>query len=220
MDTDTGDSLRGYIFDLDGTLLDTEVVWVDAMDAYLKAHGYGMPYEFSQKLVYGRSWTDIFRDMTDMLPAVCRDYSSVTAEMDGFFRDAAKSADIVIPGSLELLRRLSQKAECCIVSGSCRNAIAEAVRLMNAQPYVSFWIGAEDCTKGKPDPCGFLAAADRMGVPPSRCVVFEDSEAGITAGNAAGMTVIALALPGHPAQNTSGAKITLHNLSDFDEHCI
>ena len=68
--------------------------------------------------------------------------------------------------------------------------------------HLTFYMGCEDYPRGKPAPDGFLAAASRLGVPAARSLVVEDSEAGIAAGLAAGMRVLATSscnpAPGSP----------------------
>jgi beta-phosphoglucomutase-like phosphatase (HAD superfamily) len=59
-------------------------------------------------------------------------------------------------------------------------------------------------------------AADRLGARPADCVVFEDSAVGVAAGKAAGMKVVALALPLHPRQDVAAADLILDDLDKFD----
>jgi sugar-phosphatase len=70
--------------------------------------------------------------------------------------------------------------------------------------------------RGKPAPDCFLLAARKLGAEPAECTVFEDSEAGVAAGKAAGMRVVALRLPDHPSQDLSAADLVLEDLSRFE----
>jgi len=103
-----------------------------------------------------------------------------------------------------------------IVSGSTRRQVAAAIELMAIEDHLQFYLGSEDYPYGKPDPSCFLLAARRLGVAPDRCLVFEDSTAGVRAAKAAGMRCIALYRPGHHAQNLTGADEVLTDLADFD----
>ncbi|MGI5869173.1 MAG: HAD family hydrolase [Kiritimatiellia bacterium] len=207
---------RAYVFDLDGTLLDTEIVWVEATHDYLLAKGHDVPREFAMSIVYGRSWTDVYADIVDAFPELDMGLLTMQAELDAFFYKVRGRADVRIPGSVALLRRLAKTAPCCIVSGSPRQHIADAVDIMDAAGEVAFYLGAEDYPFGKPHPSGFLMAADRFGVKPANCVVFEDSAVGVAAGKAAGMKVVALALPLHPKQDVAAADLILDDLAKFD----
>jgi HAD superfamily hydrolase (TIGR01509 family) len=138
------------------------------------------------------------------------------AELDAFFYEVRARADVRIPGSVALLRRLATTAPCCIVSGSPREHIADAIEMMDVADCIAFYLGASDYPAGKPHPSGFLMAADRLGARPADCVVFEDSAVGVASGKAAGMKVVALALPLHPRQNVAAADLILDDLAKFD----
>lgn len=205
-----------YLFDLDGTLLDTEIVWVRATSAYLAAKGHPVAELFCMQTVYGRSWIDVYADIAAKFPDLDIGLPEMQREMAEFFYKIRDKVDVRIAGSIALLKRLSQTTPCCIVSGSPREHIAEAVKLMGAEKCVQFYLGASDYPFGKPHPSGFLAAAARLGVPPGECVVFEDSAVGVAAGKAAGMKVVALSVPGRPRQEIGAADLILPDLSAFD----
>ena len=63
-------TLDAFIFDLDGTLVDTELLWVEAMGAYLSDQGCKCAKETLLHIVFGRSWTDIYRDLVARFPAL------------------------------------------------------------------------------------------------------------------------------------------------------
>ncbi len=93
-------------------------------------------------------------------------------------------------GAAELLRRLPAARWTVVTSASRRLAIA---RWGGAGlPVSPVAVTAEDVSRGKPDPEPFLVGAARLGVDPSRCVIFEDSPSGGRAAEAAGATVVAV----------------------------
>ncbi len=208
--------IAAYIFDLDGTLLDTEIAWVEATANYLSSKGHPVTHDFSMQAVYGRSWHDVYADIVTAFPDLNMGLDQMQAEMADFFYAMRDKVDSRIPGSVELLKQLSKTKPCCIVSGSPREHIAEALEIMDAAESVSFYFGASDYPHGKPHPSGFLLAAERLGVLPAECVVFEDSFVGVTAGKAAGMKTVALSRPGHPQQDVGAADLILSDLSQFD----
>ena len=205
-----------YLFDLDGTLLDTETVWVEATWAYLRAKGLDATREFCMQVVYGRSWFDVYDDIVEAYPELDMGLERMQAELDAFFYAARDRADVRIPGSVALLRKLAKTTPCCIVSGSPCEHIADAIKLMDVTDCVAFYLGASDYPFGKPHPAGFLMAAERLGVEPEDCVVFEDSAVGVASGKAAGMKVVALAMPFHPRQDVASADLILDDLATFD----
>jgi haloacid dehalogenase superfamily, subfamily IA, variant 3 with third motif having DD or ED len=209
--------MPAYLFDLDGTLLDTETVWCDTTAAYLASKGRPVPEADAVAITYGRAWTDVYRSIAARFPELAIGLPAMQAEMAKIFHAARETSDVRIPGSVELLKRLSKTAPCCIVSGSPREHIAEAVEIMDCAPNLAFYIGSEDYAAGKPAPDCFLLAARKLGIPPRDCVVFEDSDVGVAAGKAAGMRVVALSRPCRPKQNVSAADMILENLSDYVE---
>ena len=60
--------ISAYIFDLDGTLLDTEIVWVDATINYLASKGHNISHAQSMNIVYGRAWFDVYADIVSRFP--------------------------------------------------------------------------------------------------------------------------------------------------------
>jgi beta-phosphoglucomutase-like phosphatase (HAD superfamily) len=107
-----------------------------------------------------------------------------------------------------------------IVSGSPRVDVQDGVELLGIAPLLRFFLGSEDYPRGKPDPAGFLLAAQRLGAAPADCLVFEDSAAGVRAARAAGMRCVALARPGAPAQDLSDADLVLNDLGGFSPDAL
>jgi HAD superfamily hydrolase (TIGR01509 family) len=208
--------IRCYFFDLDGTLLDTEVLWVKATQDYLAGQGVPLTPAEALQLVYGRSWHDIYRDITRRHPALDRGLEAVGRELRGHYRALRAATDVRIAGSVALLVRLAATHPVAIVSGSPREEIADSIALLGIGSCVRFYLGAEDYAPGKPDPACFLAAARRLAAPPADCLVFEDSAAGVRAAKAAGMKCVALARPGAPPQDVAAADLVLDDLARFD----
>ena len=74
-------------------------------------------------------------------------------------------------------------------------------------------VSAEDTQRGKPYPEGYLLAADRLGVPPARCVVIEDAPAGLEAAQAGGMRAIGVTTT-HPAPDLGAAGLVVESLAE------
>ncbi len=212
-------TLEAFIFDLDGTLVDTELLWAEATSAFLADRNCALTRNALLQLVFGRSWSDIYRDITARFPALAPVSPEAMADsLRSYYLRLREQADgVIIHSSASLLKRLAAHHPVIIVSGSPRADVNEAVLLLDAVSSVRFVLGAEDYYPGKPSPAGFLLGAERLGVAPEKCLVFEDSWAGVTAAKAAGMWCVALARTCAHPQDLSQADWTLDDLSDFSE---
>lgn len=208
--------IKAFIFDLDGTLIDSERLWCKAMFQMLAGRGISVTDTYTYDLVFGRSWHDIVRRLRADYPVIVDGTASLEGELSAIYATLKGTADICIPGSVQLLARLGRTHPVAIVSGSTRRQIEEAVALMGVGASVNFFLGSEDYPRGKPDPSGFLMAAERFDVAPEHCLVFEDSAAGIRAARMAGMRCIALQRRHAPAQDVTEADQVLSDLADFD----
>jgi len=206
-----------YIFDLDGTLMDSEVLWVRAVRELALEHDEGFTHEESLRIVYGRAWRDIYPDLVRRLPGLKLTIEEMQAALQRRFDRLRSEVEIRIEGSIRLLKRLAARDPVCIVSGSARNDVASAVEFLGLADHVRFFLASEDYAPGKPSPAGFLMAAERLAVPPTQCVVFEDSWAGVQAAKAAGMYCVALARAGAPAQDVSAADVVLDDLEKYGD---
>jgi HAD superfamily hydrolase (TIGR01509 family) len=98
-----------------------------------------------------------------------------------------------LPGALDLLRALRlERVACALVSSSYR-AMVDAVLLSLGRAEFTVTIAGDEVRHPKPDPESYLTAAARLGVSPGRCVVIEDSPAGIRSGLAAGCVLVSVA---------------------------
>lgn len=211
---------KGYIFDLDGTLLDTELVWIAVMERLFAAHEISITHEQVIKIVCGRAASDIYKDTLAVSNGKLSDVGAIAAEAYSYFEEMKESTDIRINGSIELLKRLSKTSPVCIASGSPRVVIEEGIKYMGVEENVSFFLGSEDYAVGKPNPTVFLLAAEKLGLEPKDCVVFEDSCPGVTAAKRAGMKCVAVVLPNHPKQDVSQADAILDDLSKYTDELV
>lgn len=205
-----------YFFDLDGTLLDTERLYVKAVGEALAERDYFLSGEEMLELVYGKSWFDIYTETNARFPQAYPTLEAMEAAIRRYFIELRDRENIQISSSIELLKRLSQDRPVAIVSGSLRCEIQDSVHRMGIASYIQFFLGTEDYNPGKPSPVCYLRASEKMQVEPERCLVFEDSTVGVQAAKAAGMYCVALQRDGAPKQDVSLADWVLSDLADFD----
>ena len=208
--------VKAAIFDLDGTLMDSEILWVSAVEDYLNDHGHAMGHDEALSLVYGRSWTDIYENIISRCPEIDETMEEMEESLRVYIQNMQNGHDMIIEGSVMLLKRLARDMPVCIVSGAPVRDIESGIELMDINADIRFLLGAEDYAPGKPDPACFLKAAEKLNIAAGDCVVFEDSSAGIQAAKAAGMKCVALVRQGCPEQDVSDADRIVEDLALFD----
>ncbi len=211
-----------FFFDLDGTLVDTEGLWAQAIADALADRGVSVTREAMLSLVLGRSWIDIHATLQDEFPSIERVPATKAAEIlrPYYLRLTSDPQSVVIRSSVEFLKRAAKIAPCAIVSGSPHADVQAAAETCGIAHLLSFVLGAEDYGRGKPAPDGYLKAASMMDVDASECVVVEDSSAGVRAGRAAGMRVVGLRRQDAAPQDLSGCEWLVDDLSELDLNVV
>lgn len=208
------------IFDCDGVLVDSEMIASEIFAAHLTAHGYPLTPEESRERFTGWSLrsakTFVEQALGRPLPD---DFLQALAVKD---RAAMSEALQPIAGIHETVARLTVPA--CVASSGGPEKIRHSLKLCGLldafEPNI---FSALQVANGKPAPDIFLFAAERMGVPPPRCVVVEDSVAGVRAGAAAGMTVLGFCGGAHCAAGhdrrlvSEGAARTFQDMRQLPE---
>ncbi len=211
-----------FLFDLDGTLIDSELLWTRAIVDWLADRGQKTTVEEFSPLVFGRSWLDIHALIHERFPSLGRQTPVEDSRtLRPYYARLATDADrIVIAGSVAFFKKAARIAPCVIVSGSPHDDVAAAAELCGIGHLVKFVLGGEEYGRGKPAPDGFLQAASLLDVDASECVVIEDSSAGVAAGRAAGMRVVGLDRNPMVQQNFAGCEWLVHDLSEIDVDAV
>ena len=212
--------ITGCFFDLDGTLVDTEPMWVTAIMSSLEEISCELSKPEADELIYGRSWLDIYDDLFQLFPGACPERLEFETQIEGHFKVIKQEGDFVIHSSVELLKKLSQKMPIAVVSGSTRDVVGDWISEMGLESYIQFHMGCEDYPNGKPDPICYQMAAERLGVSPESSLVFEDSTAGVKSAKSAGMYCVALSLVGGRQQDLEVADLILNDLADLDLNAL
>ncbi|HTX76503.1 MAG TPA: HAD family phosphatase [Terracidiphilus sp.] len=185
-------SFRAYLFDCDGTIVDSMPLHYIAWKTSLAE--WNCVYE--EKLFYawgGRPIREIISLLNEM-QGLSMPVDVVATRKEALYFELLPQLK-PIPEVLEHIDLQYGRIPMAVVSGSRRNSVVGSLRATNLLDKFDTLVCAEDYQRGKPAPDGFLLAAERLGVPPSECLVFEDTELGIQAATAAGMASVKVPLP-------------------------
>lgn len=173
------------LFDLDGTLLDTEAVALATGAAAFAALGHVVDQDFLHSLV-GMDEGTTAAKILQTRPGI--DLAALNAHWARSFTAAVDNGLTLKPGVVELLSRLTQPK--AIVTSSRRDSAHRKLAIAGLSHHFAHIVSRDDVTTPKPDPEPYLLAARHLGLPPHRCLVFEDSEPGAEAAHRAGCQVV------------------------------
>jgi HAD superfamily hydrolase (TIGR01509 family) len=184
-------TLDAVLWDMDGTLVDTEPVWWRAEIDTITGLG-GRWTEEDCKTLVGSDLAAAVEVWMARLPDGAISRADLAAEVHGEVLRGLKAGVRFQPGALELLDALNAAGvPCALVSASYRSMV-DAV-LSHCPPDVfAVSVAGDEVSRGKPDPEPYLTAARLLGTEPARCVVLEDSPPGAASGNASGALVVAI----------------------------
>jgi mannitol-1-/sugar-/sorbitol-6-phosphatase len=188
--------------DLDGTLIDSKASVIRAFEWWADLRQ--LPPGVADRIPHGRTSAAAASVLAPHLDA----------EVEGAILDERQRVDtdgvVALPGARELLE--SYRPIAIVTSCPLRLALA---RLKAADlPVPATLVTPELTTRSKPDPEPYLLGAELLGVAPDRCVVLEDAPAGVAAGRAAGMTVVAV-LNTHSRDELVGATACIFDLHEL-----
>lgn len=177
------------LFDMDDTLVATAAIWRDAEEHLLKSIGAVWTAELSATYK-GKNALDVAATIHAALRPT-QDLPTCQRIMrDRLIANFHAKAPLAVPGAVDLVRRLRHLGPSAVASGSPLPAIEHALASIGLGSAFNQLISSESVKRGKPSPDVFLAAAEKLGVRPADCVVFEDSLIGAQAAKAAGMRCI------------------------------
>lgn len=185
--------IRHAIFDLDGTLIDSNGIWFNAVSEYIDKYcdytDTMIPEIFWNEIIFGGTYKSL-------------EYLKNTM---GEKRKSEKIMEIIMAiaereygkerqkkkGALEFLKRLKESgADICVATATNTPLAERALGLSGLLPYIDFIISGEERPSGKEKPYIFLEAAARMNCEPCECVLFEDALYSLKVGKSLGMTLV------------------------------
>jgi beta-phosphoglucomutase len=180
-------SARAVLWDMDGTLVDSEELHWHAWQETMADEGISITHD--QFLSSFGQRNDSIIPLWLGAGATPERVKKIERAKEDRFRRIVRDAGVLpLPGAIAWVSRLSENGWLQAVASSAPRANVETILgKMGAASYFQAIVSAEDVQRGKPDPEVFLLAASRLDAPPRRCIVVEDAAAGLEGALGAGM---------------------------------
>ena len=210
---------RAFIFDMDGTIVDNMAFHTKSWIAFFERRGQALDADEFFKATAGRQGKEIMRaylgeHLTDDEIPVLDD------EKESLYRELYAPHRKTVEGFDDLIVQAKLRGVALAVATAAPNAnITFTLDGLDLRRHFDAVVGAADVARGKPNPDVFLKAAERCGVAPEHCIVFEDAPLGVEAARRAGMRAVVLTTT-LPAAAFAEFDNVIHIVSDFSELTI
>ena len=205
--------LKALLFDLDGTLADTNsvhrVTWAEA----LRPYGYDVTWDFYREHITGRVTTEI---VADLLPDFSAEEGRELIESkEADFRERAGTLE-PLPGLLEFVQKGREKEmKIALVTNATKENAFTVLRVLGLDHAFDPVILADEIGSGKPDPAPYNAALQALDVSAKEAVAFEDSASGIASSVAAGIPTVGIASTQKPKElEDLGVNLVVQDFAD------
>jgi HAD superfamily hydrolase (TIGR01509 family) len=207
--------IDAVVFDLDGVLIESEEVWDEVREAFVRERG-GRYDDEVQRAMMGMSSTEWSRYLHERA-GVPDEPEAINTEVVRRMLVSYESHLALIDGGVEAVRRLARDFTLGLASSSNRPIIDTVLQVAGITDCFAATVSSEEVARGKPAPDVYLEAARRLDTPPERCTAVEDSHGGIRSAKAAGMRVVAIPNPTYPPDEESLAQadVVLRSLDEL-----
>lgn len=207
------------VFDLDGVIVDSEQVWDEVRERYVRETG-GVYTETATRDMMGMSspeWSSYMSESLRVPGTPAEINEAIVARMLARYGEAPP----LIDGAVDAVRRVATRWPLAIASSSNPELIEVVVRVAGLGDVFGIAVSSQEVARGKPAPDVYLEAARRLGVRATDCAAVEDSHNGIRSAKAAGMRVVAVPNPHFPPDDAAmaAADVVLGSIAELQvEH--
>lgn len=206
------------IWDMDGVLVDSEPLYIEADYRVFVRVGVDLPRNEIHQFV-GICAAEMWRVLKARFGLQQPVEALVAMQRQAHFEILRDAEDVAaVPGAVGFLRELAGEGRpMALASSSSLRVIALNLGRLGVRDLFAAVVSGEQVSAGKPDPEIFLTAAEVLGVPPTRCLVIEDSHHGTVGARAAGMACVGFRNPNSGNQDLSAADLVIN---DFEPPSI
>ncbi|GAA0480088.1 haloacid dehalogenase [Actinoplanes capillaceus] len=197
------------VFDCDGTLVNTQDTWDNAYAAICARYGLTLDNADLSRLV-GLSLHDLGHELASILN-MSGQHQRLSAELLELAEADLDQAVTAMPGAVEIVAALARRRPLAVASNTPRTIVEGYLTTIGIRHHFTVIIGGDNVHRPKPAPDLYLTACQRLECSPCDAIAVEDSPAGVSAGSAAGLFVVAV--PSSPGLRLT-ANITVARLND------
>ncbi len=209
----------GVIFDVDGVLIDSYLPHFESWRNILARDGLALTEpEFrdtfgrvNQEIVEGLWGRKLPQDRIDEIGRI----------KEASYRELIEANFPAMPGAVDLIRSLHAEGVSMVIGSSApRENVESTIKGLDVGSMLAGFVCKDDVLRGKPDPEIFLRCAEKLGLPPNRCIVIEDSTFGIQAAKAAGMRCVGFLSTGHQREEYENVDKLIYSLTELNPQLL
>jgi HAD superfamily hydrolase (TIGR01509 family) len=201
------------LFDLDGTLIDSDGAHLRAFQRVFAAHGVALDKKTYDKRIQGAENAAIGRDFLPHLSAA--EQAATLAAKEARYRDDLGEVEPIAGVEAMLDFAAARGLKCALVTNAPRANIEKVLGALGLAKRLTQWVVGAELARAKPDPLPYQTALARLGAEAGRSVAFEDSPSGLRSAKGAGLMVVGLTTT-MPADKllAAGAEIAVADFTD------
>ncbi len=211
----------GILFDYNGVLVNDEQIHKQAFQKVLDIYGINLTDDLYDHTFLGKTDQDCFKYVAKEFKSKLGSVSikKLLQLKTNYYKKFIRKIDILYPGVEKIIRGLRKKYKLAIVTSSSRDEVVPFLSSKRLIPAFDFILTAENITRGKPNPEGYLTALKRLRLPREKVVVIEDSPNGVQSANAANLACVAV-LHSVSRKRLHTADEIIGKISDLNEKII